>query len=117
MWCVGSRVLGARAAYPDFRRKAADERLLAVVGLDPRLLLVVLDRLVAEQRDKPAGARAVSEGGMALAVGVAHYSMTRSRSLREARRAGLNTTISAFWVRRKQAQKMAMLRAREGYER
>ena len=36
--------------------------------------------------------------------------MTRSNSLREARRAGENTTISAFCVRRKQAQKMAMLK-------
>ena len=34
--------------------------------------------------------------------------MTRSNSLREARRAGEKTTISAFCVRRKQAQKMAI---------
>jgi hypothetical protein len=44
--------LGGQATHSDFGRKAADERLLAVVALDPRLLLVELDRLVAEERDE-----------------------------------------------------------------
>ncbi len=42
--------LGGQATHSDFGWKAADERLLAVVALDPRLLLVELDRLVAEER-------------------------------------------------------------------
>ena len=39
-------------AYPDFRRKRTDERLLSGVGLDARLLLVVLDWFLVEQADE-----------------------------------------------------------------
>ena len=131
--------LGGQATHSDFAGKTADERLLAIVGLDARLLLVEFDRFVAEQRDKPAGARGERGGVWLAGWSRARYSMTRSRSLREARRAGLcaiepasgvrradaaarargwtkahlNTTISAFCVRRKQAQKMAMLRSQD----
>ena len=100
--------LGGQATHSDFGRKAADERLLAVVALHARLLLVELDGLVAKDVDKPAGARGERGGHGAGGWSRARYSMTRSNSLREARRAGLNTTISAFCVRRKQAQKMAI---------
>ena len=44
--------LGAQATYADFAGKTADERLLAIVGLDARLLLVEFDGLVPKQRDK-----------------------------------------------------------------
>jgi hypothetical protein len=48
----GSQVRGGCAAHPDFGRERPDERLLAIVALDPRLLLVELDGLVAEECDK-----------------------------------------------------------------
>lgn len=38
-------------------RKAADERLLAIVCLDARLFLIVLERFVSKQSNKPVGAR------------------------------------------------------------
>lgn len=50
-------------------RKAADERLLAIVCLYTRLFLVVLDGFVAEDVDKPANTRG-QQGGMWLPVGV-----------------------------------------------
>ena len=52
MWCVGSRVLGARATHSDFAGERPNERLLSVVRLDARLLLVELYGLVAEERDE-----------------------------------------------------------------
>ena len=57
--------LGGQATHSDFGWKAADERLLAVVALDPRLLLVELDGLVAEERDKLDDALQQLAGGAA----------------------------------------------------
>ena len=57
--------LGGQATHSDFAGKTADERLLAIVGLDARLLLVEFDRFVAEQRDKFDDALEELAGGAA----------------------------------------------------
>ena len=116
-------------------RKTSNERFFSRVRAKSCLFLVVLDWRVAEEVDKPERLRKFKDCARRQVRIEVHYSMIRSNSLREARRAGLptqdtiqcekrgvapwaqgvcwvclNTTISAFVVSAKQAQKMAILK-------